>query len=94
MTNKELMYTAPKHLHHFTQGIASSFLLATTVTSTHTHYPSPTTTNHKPAYRQAGYKPQTSFIFAHYDNRIFKEYERPCFGFEEVSLTLRTVNKK
>ena len=29
-----------------------------------------------------------------HDNRAIKNYERPCFGFEEVSLTSRTDNPK
>jgi hypothetical protein len=33
-------------------------------------------------------------IFAAYDNRTIKIFERPYAGFEEVSLTSRIVNKK
>jgi hypothetical protein len=35
-----------------------------------------------------------TLIFALYDTGTIKGYERPCGGFEEVSLTLRTANPK
>jgi hypothetical protein len=34
------------------------------------------------------------YYICDYDYRIIKRFERPFTGFEEVSLTLRTVNKK
>ncbi len=33
-------------------------------------------------------------VYLQHDNRAFKSYERPCVGFEEVSLTSQTEKLK